>query len=80
MATHTCPICTSQATGGHAVGDTTVVICPKCGGYRLSGTASALLRLGTLGPVDPRGFRELVAQKRGSSTEYPIITADDLGE
>jgi len=79
MSELTCPICNSRAAGGHAVGDDTVVICPNCGGYRLSGTAQALLRNGTLPTVDPQRFRDLVARKRGSSAEYPVITSGDIG-
>lgn len=74
-----CPICDSSAQGGHSVGDTTVFICPRCGGYRLAGTAMRLLELGTLSRPDPEAFRELVARKRGASAEYPVITSGDLG-
>ena len=38
----------------------------------------ALLEDGTLQKPDPKWFRDLVARKRGNSTEYPVITSDDL--
>ena len=74
-----CPVCGSAAKGGHAVGDTMAFICPMCGGYRLAGTALALLENGTLQKPDADQFRELVRVKRGDSIEYPIITSYDLG-
>lgn len=79
MTQTTCPVCREEADGGHAVGDGTVFICPRCGGYRLSGTAMALLEAGTLQQPDPESFRGLVKRKRGTSTEYPLITSGDLG-
>lgn len=79
MTALTCPICKSDATGGHRVGDATVIICPNCGGYRLSGTALALLQSGSLLSPEPQRFRELVLRMRGSSTDYPVITSGDLG-
>jgi hypothetical protein len=30
MSTIQCPVCGAAATGGHAVGDATVIVCPKC--------------------------------------------------
>lgn len=79
MTALTCPICRAPATGGQAIGDSTVFICPNCGGYRLSGTVTALLRLRTVEPMDPGTFRNLVARKRGRSPDYLLITAGDLG-
>lgn len=74
-----CPVCGSASEGGHSIGDSTVFICPQCGGYRLSGTAIALFEKGTLQKPDPRLFRDLVRRKRGTSSEYPTITSGDLG-
>jgi len=74
-----CPICGATASGGHALGDSTVIICPQCEGYRLAGTVFTLFEKGTLAKPDPTAFRELVKRKRGSSTEYPVITQYDLG-
>ncbi len=74
-----CPICGVAASGGHNIGDSTVIICTQCGGYRLSGTAIALLEKGTLKKPDPAKFREVVKKKRGKSSEYPLITQGDLG-
>ena len=74
-----CPVCGSASSGGHSIGDSTVFICPKCGGYRLAGTAIALLENGTLQKPDPGWFRALVQRKRGDSMDYPVISAGDLG-
>lgn len=79
MTQTTCPVCGVAAEGGHAVGDSTVFICPRCRGYRLAGTVMALLEAGTLQRPDPEWFRDLVNRKRGNSTEYPLITSSDLG-
>jgi Zn-finger nucleic acid-binding protein len=73
-----CPVCGAAADGGYSVGDDTLFICPKCGGYRLAGTAIELLENGTLQKPDPKRFRDLVSRKRGKSTEYPVITSGDL--
>lgn len=74
-----CPICGTASSGGHAIGDSTVIVCPTCGGFRLSGTAVTLLENGSLKPPDPAKFREVVKRKRGKSSEYPVITQGDLG-
>ena len=74
-----CPICGAKCQGGYAVHDDTLYNCPNCGGFRLAGTAMALLENGTLQKPDPKRFRELVSRKRGKSTEYPVITSGDLG-
>jgi Zn-finger nucleic acid-binding protein len=74
-----CPICGATAAGGYALGDSTVVVCPQCGGYRLAGTVITLFEKGTLRKPDPASFRDLVKAKRGASTEYPVITQYDLG-
>ena len=74
-----CPICGAAAGGGHALGDSTVIICPQCGGYRLAGTVFTLFENGTLAKPTPAAFREVVKRKRGQSTEYPVITQYDLG-
>lgn len=74
-----CPVCREEAEGGHAVGDSSVFICPRCGGYRLAGTAMALLEAGTLQQPDPVWFRGLVKRKGDKTTEYPLITSADLG-
>lgn len=73
-----CPICGTAAEGGHHIGDSTVFICPRCGGYRLSGTVVQLLENDTVELPSPDDFKELVAQKRGASNEYPVILEDDL--
>jgi hypothetical protein len=74
----TCPICERSASGGHHVGDTTVIVCSSCGEYRLAGTAFALLENGTLEKPDPAWFKDLVARRRAGSPDYPIITSYDL--
>jgi hypothetical protein len=74
-----CPVCGAASDGGHKILDSTVFICPNCGGFRLAGTAIALLENGSLQKPDPKRFRELVSRKRGKSTEYPVITSGDLG-
>ena len=73
-----CPICGAASEGGYALGDSTVFICPSCGGYRLAGTTITLLEKGTLRRPDPKWFLDLVRRKRGNSSEYPLITSDDL--
>ena len=79
MTKRPCPICGAEAQGGYSVGDDTPVQLPNCGGFRLVGTAIALLENGSLQKPDPKRFRELVSRKRGKSTEYPVITSGDLG-
>ncbi len=55
-----------------------VIECPDCRGYRLSGTAEALLAKGSVPKPDLETFRNLVGKKRGTSSDYPLITEDDL--
>ena len=74
-----CPICGTASKVGPGTGDNTVIICPQCGGYKLSGTAETMFEKGTLKKPDPVKFREIVKRKRGKSTEYPLITQGDLG-
>lgn len=74
-----CPICETDSGGGYAVGDAALYVCPGCGGYRLAGTASTLLETGRLPKPTPEQFRDLVKRKRGTSTDYPVITSGDLG-
>ena len=74
-----CPVCGAASDGGYSIKDDILFNCPKCGGYRLAGTAIALLENGTLQKPDPKRFRDLVSRKRGNSTEYPVITSGDLG-
>lgn len=74
-----CPICHAPSGGGHHVGDSTVIMCPECGNYRLAGTALTLLQNGTLQRPDRAWFRDLVNRRRGDADEYPIITQYDLG-
>ena len=74
-----CPVCGSASEGGYRLDDDTLFICPKCGGYRLSGTAVALFEKGTLKKPKLEVFRDLVKHKSGTSTEYPLITHYDLG-
>ena len=73
-----CRICGARASGGHFLGDSIVIACPKCGGYRMSITAEKLLSEGMLKAPTPDNFRTLVDQKRGRSAEYPLITVQDL--
>jgi hypothetical protein len=73
------PVCGTTSKGAYNIGDSTVFNCPKCGDYRLSGTAIALFEKGTLKKPNAEAFRQLVIRKRGNSTEYPLITKDDLG-
>jgi hypothetical protein len=40
------PMCGAAAGGGHKILDSTVFICSNCGGFRLAGTAIALLENG----------------------------------
>jgi hypothetical protein len=74
-----CPVCGAASDGGYSIGDDILFICPKCEGYRLARTAITLLENGTLQKPDPKRFRDLVSRKRGTSTEYPVITSGDLG-
>ena len=74
-----CPVCGTASGGGYHIGDDTLFLCLKCGNYRLAGTAIDLFEKGTLKKPDPIWFRDLVKRKRGSSTEYPVITHFDLG-
>lgn len=74
-----CPICNADAETGPSTGDFELFICPTCGGFRIAGTALTLLRNGTLTKPTPKRFAEIVREKRGTSTEYPIITQHDLG-
>jgi hypothetical protein len=74
-----CLICGAAASGGYSIGDDVTIICPKCGGYRLAGTAIAMLDNGSLTRPDPTTFADLVRRKRGSSSEYPVILPGDLG-
>jgi len=73
-----CPVCRSEADGGPSIGDYIVVVCPRCGGYRLAETAMTELGNGTLPRPDPEKFSELVTQLRGDSGEYPLITSHHL--
>ena len=74
-----CPVCNAPAKGGHYVGDSTIFVCPNCGGYRLAGTVMQLIENGTIRLPDPDIFRGLVAKKRGTRSDYPTITSYDLG-
>jgi hypothetical protein len=78
MEEGTCPICEGPAQRGPGISDDEIIICSHCDGYRLSGTASHLLREGRLRRPDREEFRKLVQRKRGDSTEYPLITQYDL--
>jgi len=44
----------------------------------LAGTVVALFEKGPLAKPDPAAFRDLVKRKRGTSTEYPVITQYDF--
>ena len=73
-----CPVCGATSDGGYHVADDTMFICPRCGGYRLAGTAIELLKNGKLKKPDPAWFRDLVRRRRGKSDDYPVITHYDL--
>ncbi len=75
-----CPVCGGPSSGGYSTGDSTVFICPRCGGFRLSGIAVTLFGKGVLRKPDPGQFRDLVKQKRGTMLDYPVITLRDLGQ
>jgi hypothetical protein len=74
-----CQFCGANATVVPPTGAHTVIICPRCGGYRLSHTAEAMLQAETLQRPTPEAFAALVKRKRGDSAEYPVITSYDLG-
>lgn len=74
-----CQFCGTEATTVLPTGAHTVVICPRCGGYRLADTAEAMLNAGTLQRPTAEAFAALVKRKRGDSAEYPVITSHDLG-
>lgn len=73
-----CPLCNGNAEGGHHIDDDTVYICKGCGGYRLKGTVEHLIRIGTISNIDLNKIRLKIIEKRGSSSEYPIITEYDF--
>jgi hypothetical protein len=73
-----CISCDQVASGGHYVVDSQVIECPSCGGYRISGDAAQLLKLGTLPKPEPSAFASLVKRLRGNSINYPLVTADHL--
>lgn len=75
----TCPICGSAATSGASTGDSTLYVCPQCGGYKLAGTVETLFANGKLQKPTPERFRQVVAKKRGASSELPVITSFDIG-
>ena len=74
-----CPVCGVACDGGYSIKEDILYNCPKCGGYRLAGTAIEMLDNGELQKPDAKRFRDLVSRKRGKSTEYPVITSGDLG-
>lgn len=59
---------------GHNLGDDTVYICDICGGYRLSGTAEHLIKIGTISDININKIREIIRERRGYSNEFPTIT------
>jgi hypothetical protein len=67
-----CPVCDAASGGGYLIGDSTVFICPDCGGYRLAGTAITLLKNGTLQKPDPGGFRALVILPHAPRYARPV--------
>ena len=74
-----CPMCGTASSGGQWLGDSEVIICPQCGGYRLAGTAIRELETGALRTPNPVAFRDLVSRRRGRFEQYPLITSADLG-
>lgn len=73
-----CPICGAPAKEYEPTGDSTTIVCPSCGGYKLSGTAVTLLENGNATAPAPEIFRAIVQRKRGKSAEYPTITSYDF--
>jgi hypothetical protein len=74
----TCPICDAACGGGDAIGESTVFVCPQCGGYRLAGTVITLFENHSLARPDSLSFRDLVKRKRGTSPDYPMITSANI--
>lgn len=73
-----CPICGAAATEDEATGDSITILCPNCGGYKLSRTAATLLENGSATAPAPELFKMIVQRKRGVSAEYPKITSYDF--
>ena len=74
-----CPICKSDDTEQSlGTGYNTMFDCPQCGGYFLSARVLWELAYGKLAVDNIAAFRRLVAEKKGSSTEFPIISFADL--
>ena len=73
-----CPICGSTADHLEPTGDSKTIVCPCCGGYRLSRTLLTLLENGTATAPDPDTFKAIVQRKRANSIEYPTITSHDI--
>ena len=81
MTNTVCPICETEAAGGQHVGDTTVIDCPQCSGYRLTDSALTELQNGTLSMPTPSQFAGLVSRLRNESEspeDYPLITTYNL--
>ena len=78
MIDTTCPICDERAEHDLPKGDASVILCGGCGHYRIADTVLVLFANGTLERPSPEKFRELVKRKRGDSSEYPLITEDDV--
>jgi hypothetical protein len=72
-----CPVCHSPAGDGKHIGDDTVFLCPNCGNYRMAGSLLAEVRNGKKLPT-PAAFKGLVTEKKGKSTQWPVITQYDL--
>lgn len=74
-----CPVCKAEPTEQKlGTDDNVIFICPQCGGYRLSTHALRDLQNNTSSRVNVDKFRDLVRQKKGTSSEYPLIDQTDM--
>ena len=78
MTDTTCPICDARAKHELPTGDASVILCDRCGCYKIADTVLVLFDNGSLERPMPEPFRELVRRKRGDSSEWPTITQYDL--
>lgn len=74
-----CPVCGAPARSDQVVGDTRVIECPQCGGYRLTATLDKMITAGSLHLPSPSVFRALVKNKRRDLADFPVIHWYDLG-
>lgn len=79
MTENVCPICRSVAeTGTRGYGDYQQVRCPRCGPFRLTGTARAMLPIRL--DADAKAWARLshAVRSRTSEDDWFTITGDDL--